>query len=74
MRSAGTMLTQLHLQAAKLTEKEKDWEGKMAPYAGTKVVTFHDSWPNFVKHFKLTVAGHVEPKPGIPPSPSHPIR
>ena len=56
---------------AKLTEKEKDWEGKMAPYAGTKVVTFHDSWPNFVKHFKLTVAGHVEPKPGIPPSPSH---
>ena len=43
----------------------------MAPYAGTKLVTFHDSWPNFAKRFKLTVAGHVEPKPGIPPSPSH---
>ena len=43
----------------------------MGRYAGTKIVTFHDSWPNFAKHFKLTIAGHVEPKPGIPPSPSH---
>jgi zinc/manganese transport system substrate-binding protein len=56
---------------ARLTEKEKEWDGKMAPYAGTRVITFHDSWPNFAKHFKLTVAGHVEPKPGIPPSPTH---
>jgi zinc/manganese transport system substrate-binding protein len=56
---------------AKLAEKDKEWLGKMAPYAGTKIVTFHDSWPNFAKHFKLEVAGHVEPKPGIPPSPSH---
>jgi zinc/manganese transport system substrate-binding protein len=56
---------------ARLTEKEKEWDAKMAPYAGTKVVTFHDSWPNFAKHFKLVIAGHVEPKPGIPPTPSH---
>ena len=35
------------------------------------VVTFHDSWPNFAKAFKLNIVGHVEPKPGIPPSPSH---
>jgi zinc/manganese transport system substrate-binding protein len=56
---------------AKLAEKQKEWDAKMAPFAGTKVVTFHDSWPNFAKHFKLVVAGHVEPKPGIPPSPTH---
>ena len=56
---------------AKLAEKQKEWDAKMAPYAGTKVVTFHDSWPNFAQHFKLVVAGHVEPKPGIPPTPSH---
>jgi zinc/manganese transport system substrate-binding protein len=55
----------------KLAEKQKEWDAKMAPYAGTKIVTFHDSWPNFAKHFKLVVAGHVEPKPGIPPTPSH---
>jgi zinc/manganese transport system substrate-binding protein len=55
----------------KLTAKEKEWESKMAPYAGTKVVTFHDSWPNFAKRFKLQIVGHIEPKPGIPPSPTH---
>jgi zinc/manganese transport system substrate-binding protein len=56
---------------AKLTEKEKEWSAKMAPYAGARIVTFHDSWPNFAKHFKLDIRGHIEPKPGIPPTPSH---
>jgi zinc/manganese transport system substrate-binding protein len=56
---------------AKLTEKEKEWETEMAPYAGTTVVTFHDSWPNFATRFHLDIVGHIEPKPGIPPSPSH---
>jgi zinc/manganese transport system substrate-binding protein len=56
---------------SKLTEKEREWSAKMAPYAGAKIVTFHDSWPNFAKRFQLDIVGHVEPKPGIPPSPSH---
>jgi zinc/manganese transport system substrate-binding protein len=56
---------------AKLTAKDKEWMAKMASYANVKVVTFHDSWPNFAKHFQLDVRGHIEPKPGIPPSPSH---
>jgi ABC-type Zn uptake system ZnuABC Zn-binding protein ZnuA len=56
---------------SRLTEKEKEWNSKMAPYAGTKIVTFHDSWPNFAKRFRLAIAGHIEPKPGIPPSPTH---
>jgi zinc/manganese transport system substrate-binding protein len=55
----------------KLDAKEKEWDAKMAPYYGTKVITFHNSWPNFVKRFKLDVKGHIEPKPGIPPTPSH---
>jgi ABC-type Zn uptake system ZnuABC Zn-binding protein ZnuA len=43
----------------------------MAPYRGTKVVTYHRSWPNFTERFGLEVIGYVEPRPGIPPSPSH---
>ena len=43
----------------------------MAPYKGTKIVTYHRSWPNFVERFGLDVIGYVEPKPGIPPSPAH---
>ncbi len=71
--SGGAATYQKNLAAfeARLTAKEKEWDAKMAPYAGTKVVTFHDSWPNFAKRFKLQILGHVEPKPGIPPSPTH---
>ena len=36
-----------------------------------KVVSYHRSWPNFAEVFGLDVVGYVEPKPGIPPSPSH---
>lgn len=55
----------------KLTAKLAEWEAKMAPYVGAKVVTFHRSWPNFAKRFRLDVVGEIEPKPGIPPTPSH---
>jgi zinc/manganese transport system substrate-binding protein len=58
---------------AQLADGEKRWEAALAPYAGTEVVTYHNSWPNFLKRFKLKAAGYVEPKPGIPPSPSHTV-
>ncbi len=58
---------------AKLTEGEKRWDAALAPYAGTELVTYHNSWPNFLKRFKLVAAGYIEPKPGIPPSPSHTV-
>jgi len=55
----------------KLTAAIKGWDAKMAPYKGRKVITYHRSWPNFCEHFGIVVAEYVEPKPGIPPSPSH---
>jgi len=55
----------------RLTEAEKRWDAAMAPYKGTKIVTYHRSWPNFAEHFGLDVIGYVEPRPGIPPSPGH---
>lgn len=55
----------------RLTEAEKGWDAKMAPFRGRKVITYHNSWPNFCGRFGLQVVGYVEPKPGIPPSPSH---
>jgi zinc/manganese transport system substrate-binding protein len=55
----------------RLTEAEKRWDAQMAPYHGRKVITYHRSWPNFAKRFNLDVIGYVEPKPGIPPTPSH---
>jgi zinc/manganese transport system substrate-binding protein len=58
---------------AKLAEGEKRWDAALGPYAGTALVTYHNSWPNFLKRFKLTAAGYIEPKPGIPPSPAHTV-
>lgn len=55
----------------RLAEAAKRWDEKMSPYQGRRVVTYHNSWPNFVKRFGLQVVGYVEPKPGIPPSPRH---
>jgi ABC-type Zn uptake system ZnuABC Zn-binding protein ZnuA len=57
----------------RLTTAEQKWDTEMKPYRGRKVVTYHNSFPNFAKHFGLNVIGYVEPRPGIPPTPSHTI-
>ena len=55
----------------RLSAAEQKWDGEMKPYRGRKVVTYHRSFPNFAQHFGLDVIGYVEPRPGIPPTPSH---
>src|SRR2546426_10341097 len=55
----------------RLTAAEQKWDAEMKPYRGRKVVTYHRSFPNFAKHFGLNVIGYVEPRPGIPPTPTH---
>jgi zinc/manganese transport system substrate-binding protein len=55
----------------RLTDAEKRWAATMAPYKGLKVVTYHRSFPNFTDRYGLDVIGYIEPRPGIPPSPSH---
>ena len=55
----------------RLSEADKRWLADMKPFHGRKVVTYHNSAPNFAKHFGLNVVGFVEPRPGIPPTPSH---
>jgi len=55
----------------RLTVAEQRWDAIFAPYRGAKIVTYHRAWSNFVERFGLDVVGYVEPRPGIPPSPSH---
>jgi zinc/manganese transport system substrate-binding protein len=50
--------------------KTKEWTDKMRPYAGMKIVVYHDEWPYFEHRFGLQVVDFLEPKPGIPPTPS----
>ena len=70
-RAKNDLITRSKDFSARVAQAEKGWQQKMAPYRGRKVITFHQSWPNFAKYFGIEVAGYVEPKPGIPPSPSH---
>lgn len=37
----------------------------------TEVVTYHSSWVYFADAFGLTIDGHAEPVPGIPPTAGH---
>jgi zinc/manganese transport system substrate-binding protein len=55
----------------RIAEAEKRWDATMAPYRGRKVITYHRSWPALTERFGLVVVDYVEPKPGIPPTPSH---
>lgn len=47
------------------------WQKTLNPFKGTNVVTYHKTWVYFFTRFGLQEFGTIEPKPGIPPSPSH---
>jgi len=54
-----------------VTAKLGGWAGRMLPFRGEKILTYHRSWIYFTNRFGLVVADEMEPKPGIPPSPGH---
>ena len=56
---------------ARLDGKLKEWEAELASLHGVPLVAYHNSWAYFARRFRLDVVGFVEPKPGVPPSPSH---
>jgi len=47
------------------------WLKKGMAFRGKKIVTYHKNWIYFKQLFGVEIIGHVEPKPGIPPSPRH---
>ncbi|OGU38665.1 MAG: hypothetical protein A2315_13380 [Ignavibacteria bacterium RIFOXYB2_FULL_35_12] len=56
---------------SKLDAKIGEWKSKLASSQGRSIITFHKSWIYFADRFGIRVVGQVEPKPGIPPTPSH---
>lgn len=56
---------------AAINAKLQEWGAAMLPYKGQHVVAYHDSWPYFAHRFGINIDIFLEPKPGIPPSPSH---
>src|SRR5438552_14722350 len=56
---------------AAINAKLQEWGAAMLPFKGQSVVAYHDSWPYFAHRFGVNLDIFLEPKPGIPPSPSH---
>ena len=46
----------------------------MAPFKGTKIIAYHNEWVYFEKRFGLQIVDFMEPKPGIPPTPSQLVK
>jgi len=68
---AATFRSNADAYLRRLDGKIAGWEAVMKPLAGRSIVTFHRSWPYFAAWAGLTVVEQVEPKPGVPPTPSH---
>jgi len=56
---------------AELETRRVRWNELLAPYAGVKLLAYHNSWPYFARRFRLDIVDFIEPKPGVAPSPAH---
>jgi ABC-type Zn uptake system ZnuABC Zn-binding protein ZnuA len=56
---------------SQLEARRTSWSRTLAPFAGTRLIAYHNSWPYFARRFRLDVIAFIEPKAGVAPSPAH---
>lgn len=56
---------------AQWQRKTKEWEEKLNPLKGEKVVEYHKIFDYFLNRFGFVLVGTIEPLPGIPPTTKH---
>jgi ABC-type Zn uptake system ZnuABC Zn-binding protein ZnuA len=54
---------------ARLDEKIPTWRAALEPFKGRELVGDHRAWPYLMTFLGLKMEQHLEPKPGIPPTP-----
>jgi len=57
--------------AAAIDAKLQEWGRTLLPFRGQKLAAYHDDWLYFAHRFGFEITVFLEPKPGVPPSPSH---
>jgi ABC-type Zn uptake system ZnuABC Zn-binding protein ZnuA len=55
----------------RLNAAERGWQADLATIKGKPVVAWHTSWRYFAEYNGMNIVAFMEPKPGVPPSPSH---
>jgi len=58
----------------RIDAKLHEWQTKMAAFKGAKIIAYHNEWVYFETRFGLKIVDFMEPKPGIPPSPSQLVK
>ena len=56
---------------AEIDRRMAGWKEQLAPLDGSNIVTYHKSWIYFAERFGMHIVAELEPKPGVPPTPSH---
>jgi zinc/manganese transport system substrate-binding protein len=51
--------------------RTKEWDEKLKPLKGEKVIEYHKIFDYFLNRFGFTLVGTIEPLPGIPPTTKH---
>jgi ABC-type Zn uptake system ZnuABC Zn-binding protein ZnuA len=71
--AAGTLdrFLDTPMGGAPLKTKLGGWLGRLAPYRGRPIVTYHKDATYFANRFGIVVVDYIEPKPGIQPSARH---
>jgi zinc/manganese transport system substrate-binding protein len=54
-----------------INTKLQEWGATLLPFKGQPAAAYHESWVYFAHRFGFNIDIFLEPKPGIPPSPSH---
>ena len=54
-----------------LAARMRTWEAALAGVQGKPMLAYHNSWAYLARRFRLRIAGTIEAKAGIPPSPAH---
>jgi zinc/manganese transport system substrate-binding protein len=63
--------TRLRGFADEMKRRLAEWNAVAAPLRGVTAVAYHQTYEYLAARFGFRIAGYVEPKPGITPSPSH---
>jgi zinc/manganese transport system substrate-binding protein len=69
--NAAHYAARLQELAERLSAADARWQAQLAPVKGRKLFTRHRTLTYFLDWSGLVSAGELEPRPGVPPPPSH---
>lgn len=59
---------------ARLNAAEKEWAPQLAAIKGKPIIAYHTSWRYLAEYTGVNIVAFMEPKPGLPPSPTHVLK